>query len=67
MPDHRALVQVAVDLLVHRLHDRGQRVADVRAADAPGEVDVLAAVDVPDPAPSARSTKIGGVESPRAT
>ena len=48
-PDHRALVQVAVDLLVHRLHDGGQRVADVRAADPAGEVDVLAAVDVPDP------------------
>ena len=47
--DHRALVQVAVDLLVHRLDDGRQRVSDVRAPDTAGEVDVLAPVDVPDP------------------
>src|SRR5262249_13949495 len=44
-----ALVEVAVDLLVHRLHDCRKRVPDVRTADPAGEVDVLAPVDVPDP------------------
>src|SRR5262249_1661945 len=47
--DHRALVEVAVDLLVHPLHYGPQRVPGVRAADAAGEGDVLGAVDVPDP------------------
>ena len=47
--DHEALVQVAVDLLVDR-SDRGREVvAGVLAADPAGEVDVAAAVDVPDP------------------
>ena len=48
-PDHEALVHVAVDLGVHRVDDRGEVVAEVRAAEPAGEVDVLAALDVPDP------------------
>ena len=48
-PDHEALVQVPVDLRVDRLDDGGQRVAEVRAAEPAGEVDVLAPVGVPDP------------------
>ena len=48
-PDHEALVQVAVDLLVHR-GDRGREaVARVLTAQAAGEVDVRLAVDVNDP------------------
>ena len=45
-PDHEALVQIAVDLLVDRR--RGEAVARVLAAESAGEVDVLAAVHVPD-------------------
>jgi hypothetical protein len=45
-PDHEALVQVAVDLLVQRR--RCEPVAGVLAAEPTGEVDVFAAVDVPD-------------------
>ena len=48
-PDHEALVQVAVDLGVNRVDDRRERVPEVRAAEAAGEVDVLASVGVPDP------------------
>ena len=48
-PDHEALVQVAVDLFVHRVDDGRQRVPEIGAPDPAGEVDVLAAVDVPDP------------------
>ena len=48
-PDHEALVQVAVDLLVDRGDRRGEPVARVLAAEPAGEIDVLAAVDVPDP------------------
>jgi len=48
-PDHEALVQVAVDLVVYRSDDRGEAVAGVLAADAPREVHVAATVDVPDP------------------
>ena len=47
-PDHEALVQVAVDLLVDRGDGRREPVAGVLAAEPAGEVDVLAAVDVPD-------------------
>jgi hypothetical protein len=43
------LVQVAVDLLVDRRHNGREPVTDVLAADAAGEVDVAAPVDVPDP------------------
>ena len=46
--DHEALVQVPVDLGVHGLDDRMRRMAEVRAADPAGEVDVLVPVDVPD-------------------
>ena len=42
-------MHVAVDLVVDRVDDRGQVVAEVRAAEPAGEVDVLAALDVPDP------------------
>jgi hypothetical protein len=41
------LVEVAVDLLVDRGHDRGRTVTEVLAGDASGEVEELAAVDVP--------------------
>ena len=48
-PDHEALVEVAVDLLVDG-RDRGREaVTRVLAADAPCEVDELAPVDVPHP------------------
>jgi hypothetical protein len=48
-PDHEALVQVRVDLLVHR-RDRGwEAVTGVLAAEAAGEVDVRAAVHILDP------------------
>ena len=54
-PDHEALVQVAVDLLVDRRDDGRVAVAEVLAGDAAGEVEVLAALGVPDPrAPGAR-------------
>src|SRR5205823_10149365 len=46
-PDHEALVQVAVDLLVDR--GCGEAVARVLAPEAAGKVDVLAPVDIPDP------------------
>jgi hypothetical protein len=42
-------VQVPVDLLVDRGDGGGEVVAGVLAADPSGEVDVAAAVDVPDP------------------
>ena len=47
-PDHEALVEVAVDLLVDRLEDLRVAVAEVLAADAAGEVEVLASLGVPD-------------------
>ena len=64
-PDHEALVEVAVDLLVNR---RGsEAVAGVLAAEPAGEVDVLAAVDVPDPgALRARDDERGGRDAARA-
>ena len=46
-PDHEALVEIAVDLLVDR--SRCEAVAGVLAPEPAGEVDVLATVDVPDP------------------
>ena len=46
--DHEALVQVLVDLGVDRLAHRRQRVAEVGAAEAAGEIDVLAPFRVPD-------------------
>src|SRR5712691_280324 len=45
-PDHEALMQITVDLLADRR--RREAVAGVLAAEAAREVDVLAAVDVPD-------------------
>ena len=48
-PDHEALVQVAVELLVDRLHRGREPVAGVLAAEAAGEVDVRAPVCVLDP------------------
>ncbi len=48
-PDHEALVQVAVDLLMDRGDRRRQPMAGVLATEPAGEVDVLATVDVPDP------------------
>ena len=47
--DHDALVEVAVDLLVHGREGRRETVAGVLAADSAREVDVLLAVDVLDP------------------
>src|SRR5439155_12194518 len=47
-PDHEALVQVPVDLRVDGVDDGGERVAEVGAAEPAGEVDVFAALDVPD-------------------
>ena len=47
-PDHEALMQIAVGLLVDRRDDGGRSVTRVLAAETAGEVDVLAAVDVPD-------------------
>ena len=46
-PDHEALVEIAVDLLVDR--SGREAVAGVLASEPAGEVDVLATVDVPDP------------------
>ena len=66
-PDHRALVQVAVDLLVDR-GDRGRKtVAEVLAGEPAGEVDVLAPVHVHDPRALCARDESGGVERPRAT
>ena len=48
-PDHEALVQVAVDLLVDGGDRGGKAVAGVLAAEPSGEVDVRPAVDVLDP------------------
>ena len=50
-PDHEALVEVAVDLLVDRGHDGRRAVAEVLARDPAGEVEELAPVGVPDPRP----------------
>jgi hypothetical protein len=47
-PDHEALMEIRVDLLVHGCDGRGQPVARVLAAEAAGEVDVRLAVDVLD-------------------
>src|SRR4029079_8522138 len=46
-----ALVQVAVALLVDRLYNRFRVVPEVLTRDAAGEVEVLAAVGVPDRGP----------------
>ena len=48
-PDHEALVEVAVDLLVDRCHDGRRSMAEVLAGDPAGEVEELATLDVPDP------------------
>src|SRR5204862_5842793 len=48
-PDHEALVEVRVDLLVHGRDGGRQPVARVLAAEAAREVDVRLAVDVLDP------------------
>ena len=50
-PDHEALVEVAVDLLVDRGHRGREPVARVLAAEPAGEVDVDLAVDVLDLGP----------------
>ena len=64
--DHEALVEEAVDLLVDRPDDGRVAVAEVLAGDAAGEVDVLAALGVPDPgAPGARDDEIGGRDAAR--
>jgi hypothetical protein len=47
-PDHEALVQVAVDLLVDGAHHRLRVVAEVLAGDPTGEVEELPPVGVPD-------------------
>ena len=66
-PDHEALVEIAVGLLVDRADDRRGAVAEVLARDPAGEVEVLAAVDVPDACSFARATTSDGVATPRAT
>ena len=48
-PDHEALVEVRVDLLVHRGDCGRKAVTGVLAAEPAGEVDVAATVDVLDP------------------
>jgi hypothetical protein len=64
--DHEALVQVAVDLLVDRPHDRRVPVPEVLAGDAAGEVEVLPAFRVPDPrAPGAGDHEVGARDAPR--
>jgi hypothetical protein len=50
-PDHEALVEIAVDLLVDGRHHRRRAVPEVLAGDPAGEVEELAAVDVPDARP----------------
>ena len=47
-PDHEALVEVRVDLLVHRGDGGRKAVSRVLAAEPAGEVDVAATVDVLD-------------------
>jgi len=47
-PDHEALVEVAVDLLVHRANDGLRVVAEVLAGDSAREVEELVPVGVPD-------------------
>jgi hypothetical protein len=58
--DHEALMQVAVDLLVDGRHRCGEAVAGVLAPQSAGEVDVLAAVDVPDARPLGTVDDEGG-------
>ena len=65
-PDHEALVQELVGLLVDRAHDAGRAVAEVLAGDAASEVEVLAPVDVPDlRAPRFRDDEIGRGDAAR--
>ena len=60
-PDHEALVQVAIDLLVHRADDGFRVVPEVLAGDAAGEVEQLVAVGVPERrALGAGDDEIGG-------
>src|SRR5436190_604569 len=47
-PHHEALVEVPVDLRMQRVDDSGEIVAEIRAPEPAGEVNVLAAVGVPD-------------------
>src|SRR5438105_12789572 len=59
--DHEALVEVSVDLLVDGADDPGRAVPEVLAGDAAGEVQVLAAVGVPDAgAPRPGDDEVGG-------
>ena len=65
-PDHEALMEEPVDLLVHRPDDGCIAVAEVLAGDAARKIDVLAAVGVPDArAPGARDDEVGGRDTPR--
>ena len=66
-PDHEALVEEAVGLLVDRADDVLGAVAEVLAGDAAAEVDELPPVGVPDACAPARSTTSRGVETPRET
>jgi hypothetical protein len=64
--DHEALVEVAVDLLVDRPHDARVAVAEILAGDPSGEVDVLAALGVPDAgAPGAADDEVARGDPPR--
>jgi hypothetical protein len=59
-------VEVAVDLLVHRPDDRRVAVAEVLAGDAAAEVEVLAALRVPDAgAPGAADDEVGPRDAAR--
>ena len=65
-PDHEALVQILVDLLVDRTDDSGRAVPEVLARDAAAEVEVLASFGVPDPcAPGPRNDEAGRRDAAR--
>ena len=65
-PDHEALVEIAVDLLVDRADDPGRAVTQVLARDPAREVEVLAALGVPDArAPGPRDGELGRRDTPR--
>ena len=65
-PDHEALVQVVIDLLVHRADDGLRVVPEVLARDPAGEVEQLVAVGVPERrALGAGDDEIGGRDPAR--
>jgi len=65
-PDHEALVEVVVDLLVHGADDGLGVVPEVLARDPAGEVEQLVAVAVPDPCTlGARHDEVGGRDAAR--